>query len=181
MRRIRVGLWVGLCWVAATAPALPDEAPPSEPGQLPVLELQRCALEFTRSSLLGANHYGVLEDFSVRPGDQVKAGQVLGRLRDQEARAEAALRRAQKMEAVGRLTGGIAHDVNNLLTVVTSDFDLIRRRPEDRARVLKTAEAGLDAAQRGAKLTRQLLTFARKQNLRPETVNPNALLLDFEP
>ena len=65
--------------------------------------------------------------------------------------------------------------------VVTSGFDLIRRRPEDRGRVLKTAEAGLEAAQRGARLTRQLLTFARKQNLRPETVNPNALLLDFGP
>ena len=97
------------------------------------------------------------------------------------ARAEAALRQAQKMEAVGRLTGGIAHDFNNLLMVVTSGFDLIRRRPEDRARVLKTAEAGLEAAQRGARLTRQLLTFAGKQNLRPETVNPNALLLIFKP
>ncbi len=97
------------------------------------------------------------------------------------ARAEAALRQAQKMEAVGRLTGGIAHDFNNLLMVVTSGFELIRRRPEDRARVVKTAEAGLEAAERGARLTRQLLSFARKQNLRPETVNPNALLLDFEP
>ena len=97
------------------------------------------------------------------------------------ARAEAALRQAQKMEAVGRLTGGIAHDFNNLLMVVTSAFDLIRRRPGDTARVLKTADAGLDAAERGARLTRQLLTFARKQDLHPETVNPNALLLDFEP
>jgi signal transduction histidine kinase len=97
------------------------------------------------------------------------------------ARAEAALRQAHKMEAVGRLTGGIAHDFNNLLMVVTSAFDLIRRRPGDTARVLKTADAGLDAAERGARLTRQLLTFARKQDLHPETVNPNALLLDFEP
>jgi signal transduction histidine kinase len=95
-------------------------------------------------------------------------------------RAEAALRQAQKMEAVGRLTGGIAHDFNNLLMIVSSGFDMIRRRPEDRSRVLKTAEAGLQAVERGSRLTRQLLTFARRQNLRPETVNPNALLLDFE-
>ena len=95
-------------------------------------------------------------------------------------RAEAALRQAQKMEAVGRLTGGIAHDFNNLLMIVSSGFDMIRRRPDDRSRVLKTAEAGLQAVERGSKLTRQLLTFARRQNLRPETVNPNALLLDFE-
>ncbi|MBP0495960.1 MASE4 domain-containing protein [Pararoseomonas indoligenes] len=97
------------------------------------------------------------------------------------ALAGAALRQAQKMEAVGRLTGGIAHDFNNLLMVVTSGFDMIRRRPEDHARVLKLADAGLEAAQRGARLTRQLLTFARRQKLRPETMNLNATLLEFEP
>jgi signal transduction histidine kinase/ActR/RegA family two-component response regulator len=100
---------------------------------------------------------------------------------EEAARAGAALRQAQKMEAVGRLTGGIAHDFNNLLMVVTSGFDMIRRRPQDQVRVVKLADAGLEAAQRGARLTRQLLTFARRQNLRPETLNLNASLLDFEP
>ena len=100
---------------------------------------------------------------------------------EQASRAEEALRQAQKMEAVGRLTGGIAHDFNNLLMVLTSGLDMIRRRPEDHARVVKLADAGLEAAQRGARLTRQLLTFARRQNLRPETMNLNASLLDFEP
>ncbi len=100
---------------------------------------------------------------------------------DEAARAGVALRQAQKMEAIGRLTGGVAHDFNNLLMVVTSGFEMIRRRPDDRQRVLKMAEAGMEAAQRGARLTRQLLTFARRQNLRPETVNLNASLLDFEP
>ena len=99
---------------------------------------------------------------------------------EERARAEAALRQAQKMEAVGRLTGGVAHDFNNLLMVVTSGFDLILRRPDDRARVVKVAEAGLQAAERGARLTRQLLSFARRQNLRPEIVNPNAVLLGSE-
>ena len=102
-------------------------------------------------------------------------------LAEETARVGAVLRQAQKMEAVGRLTGGIAHDFNNLLMVVTSGFDMIRRRPEDRARVLKLADAGLEAAQKGARLTRQLLSFARRQNLRPETVNLNASLLEFEP
>ena len=97
------------------------------------------------------------------------------------AQAEATLRQAQKMEAVGRLTGGVAHDFNNLLMVMTSGFDTIRRRPDDHARVVKTAEAGLEAANRGARLTRQLLTFARRQDLHPETINANASLLDFEP
>ncbi len=100
---------------------------------------------------------------------------------DEAARASAALRQAQKMEAIGRLTGGVAHDFNNLLTVVTSGFEMIRRRPDDRERVLTMAEAGMEAAQRGARLTRQLLTFARRQDLRPETVDLNASLRDFEP
>ncbi len=100
---------------------------------------------------------------------------------EEVARAEAAMRQAQKMEAVGRLTGGIAHDFNNLLMVVSSGFDMIRRRPADTARVTKIAETGLEAVERGTRLTRQLLTFARRNTLRPETVNPNALLLGFEP
>jgi len=98
----------------------------------------------------------------------------------ERACAEGALRQAQKMESLGRLTGGVAHDFNNLLMVVTSGFDMIRRRPDDHARVVKLAEAGLQAAERGARLTRQLLTFARVKDLRPETVNPNALVLSSE-
>ncbi|WP_426954478.1 MASE4 domain-containing protein [Muricoccus radiodurans] len=100
---------------------------------------------------------------------------------EEVARAEAALRQAQRMEAVGQLTGGIAHDFNNILMVVGSGLEMIRRRPGDEARVVRSAEAGLEAVARGARLTRQLLTFARRKDLRPETVNPNALLLDFEP
>ena len=100
---------------------------------------------------------------------------------EEMARAEHVLRQAQKMEAVGRLTGGIAHDFNNLLMVATSGFDMILRRPGDQGRVVKLAEAGLHAMQRGAKLTRQLLGFASRAAIQPEMVNPNALLLDFEP
>lgn len=95
-------------------------------------------------------------------------------------KSEAALRQAQKMEAIGRLTGGVAHDFNNLLMVVGGGFEMIKRRPTDQARILKATEAGLDAVQRGSKLTRQLLTFARRQVLKPETVNPNALLTHVE-
>jgi CheY-like chemotaxis protein len=78
------------------------------------------------------------------------------------------------------LTGGIAHDFNNLLMVMTNSFDTIRRHPQERGRVVKIAENGLQAAERGAQLTRQLLTFARRQALRPETVNPNQRLRAME-
>ena len=96
-------------------------------------------------------------------------------------RHEAALREAQKMEAVGRLTGGIAHDFNNMLMVVQAGFETIRRRPADPARVAATAEAGLEAVERASRLTRQLLTYARRRELRAEVVNANALLQALEP
>jgi signal transduction histidine kinase/ActR/RegA family two-component response regulator len=88
-------------------------------------------------------------------------------LEEMEARgkAEEALRQSQKMEALGQLTGGIAHDFNNLLQVVHGAFELIRRRPEDSARVTAWSENGMAAAERGASLTRQLLAFSRSQKL----------------
>jgi signal transduction histidine kinase len=90
------------------------------------------------------------------------------------------LARAQRNEAIGQLTGGVAHDFNNLLTVVTGSLDMMARDPENSARVARLARAGLEAAKRGERLTHQLLTFARRQVSRPETVNANKLLADFE-
>ncbi|WP_348773008.1 PAS domain-containing protein [Methylobacterium sp. 37f] len=91
------------------------------------------------------------------------------RLRAQErlGQAEEALRHAQKMEAVGQLTGGVAHDFNNLLTVIKSSVEFLRRpdlAEERRARYL--AAVG-DTVDRAAKLTSQLLSFARRQALKP--------------
>jgi PAS domain S-box-containing protein len=79
--------------------------------------------------------------------------------------AEEALRQAQKMEAVGQLTGGLAHDFNNLLAAVVAAFELIRRRPDNAEKVRELAEAGLETAERGAKLTSQLLAFSRAQRI----------------
>jgi PAS domain S-box-containing protein len=85
--------------------------------------------------------------------------------------AEDALRQNQKMEAVGQLTGGIAHDFNNLLNAVMGAFDLIRRKPDNLERVKKYAQAGLEAAERGAKLTGQLLAFSRAQRIEMKPVH----------
>ena len=90
--------------------------------------------------------------------------------------ARAALAQSQKMEAIGQLTGGIAHDFNNLLTVVSNNLDLILQNVGDTGRVRRLAEGAMRAAGRGAKLTQQLLAFARRQPLRPETVNVNTLV-----
>ncbi|WP_395673481.1 response regulator [Phenylobacterium sp.] len=83
----------------------------------------------------------------------------------ERVRAEEALRQSQKMEALGQLTGGIAHDFNNLLQVVQGAFELIGRKPQETARVAAWAANGLQAAERGASLTRQLLAFSRAQKL----------------
>jgi PAS domain S-box-containing protein len=82
--------------------------------------------------------------------------------------AQDQLRQAQKMEAIGQLTGGVAHDFNNLLTIIRSSVDLLRRDevPEDRKR--RYLDAISDTADRAAKLTAQLLAFARRQALKPE-------------
>lgn len=89
-------------------------------------------------------------------------------LQDQVQRretAEEALRQAQKMETLGQLTGGIAHDFNNLLQSVQGSLDLISRKPGETEKVRRWAAGGLEAAERGARLTAQLLAFSRAQKL----------------
>jgi len=90
------------------------------------------------------------------------------RAQEEIEKAREALSQAQKMEAVGRLTGGVAHDFNNLLTIIRSSIGLLRRpgvSDEKRERYL---DAIADTADRAARLTGQLLAFARRQPLRPE-------------
>ncbi|MGA7804413.1 MAG: ATP-binding protein [Bradyrhizobium sp.] len=98
----------------------------------------------------------------------------------QRKQTEAAFHQAQKMEAIGQLTGGVAHDFNNLLTVIVGGLDMVTRHPDQPDRVARLAQAAMTAARRGEKLTQQLLAFSRRQMLRPETLNPNRLLLDFD-
>jgi PAS domain S-box-containing protein len=96
--------------------------------------------------------------------------------------SEAALRQAQKMEAIGQLTGGIAHDFNNMLTGILSALDIVRMRLEmgrvdDLERFLDTATA---SSQRAASLTQRLLAFSRRQSLDSRPVELNALVGSIE-
>ena len=89
---------------------------------------------------------------------------------EERARVEETLRQAQKIEALGQLTGGVAHDFNNLLMVISGGLDMLDRQadPNRRRRLM---DGMVQAAQRGASLTKQLLAFSRRQQLRPETVD----------
>jgi len=93
---------------------------------------------------------------------------------------EERIRESQKMEAVGRLAGGVAHDFNNLLTVITGSAHLLRSDLplEDPNR--EGVEEVLDAASRGASLTRQLLAFSRKQVLQPKVLDLNQVVMEME-
>jgi signal transduction histidine kinase/ActR/RegA family two-component response regulator len=90
-------------------------------------------------------------------------------------RAEARLLQAQKMEAIGQLTGGIAHDFNNLLTAVIGSLDLLMRRTTDEKQK-RLARNALQAAERGANLTAQMLAFSRRQQLSPAPVEINEII-----
>jgi signal transduction histidine kinase/CheY-like chemotaxis protein len=86
------------------------------------------------------------------------------------------LRQAQRMEAIGRLTGGIAHDFNNVLAVIGGNLQLIERRAEGQAEILRLADAAQRAAERGARLTASLLSFGRMQKMSPAPVDLHLLL-----
>ena len=92
------------------------------------------------------------------------------RVREQArlAEAEDAMRQSQKMEAVGQLTGGVAHDFNNLLTVIRASIDLLRRPNLPEPRRARYLDAVATTVDRAAKLTGQLLAFARRHTLKPE-------------
>ena len=89
---------------------------------------------------------------------------------EERARVEETLRQAQKIEAIGQLTGGVAHDFNNLLMVISGGLDMLERQT-DPARRRRLMDGMIQAAQRGASLTKQLLAFSRRQKLRPEPVD----------
>jgi PAS domain S-box-containing protein len=91
--------------------------------------------------------------------------------------AEAQFRQAQKMEAVGQLTGGVAHDFNNMLTVILGTIEILSEGVADRPQLAMVAKLIEEAAERGADLTRHLLAFARRQPLQPRDVDVNELII----
>ena len=103
---------------------------------------------------------------------------VTERVRAAEERSALELQvlQAQKMEAVGQLTGGMAHDFNNLLGVIIGNLDALCDRRRNDAEIMELGGEALDAAMRGADLTRRLLAFARRQPLQPHRIAVNDLI-----
>jgi len=114
----------------------------------------------------GYRHFtGILRDLSAQHREQIE-----------RTKLEAQLHQAQKMEAIGNLTGGMAHDFNNMLGVIIGNIDLLRDLKGEDSDIDELTREALDAAFRGADLTRRLLAFARQQPLRPQHVDVNELV-----
>ncbi len=111
--------------------------------------------------------------------DQMKAlVEEKDRLLDEKSVADVQLRQAQKMEAVGQLTGGVAHDLNNILTVITGTIEILAEAVAGQPELVAIAKMIEEAAARGGDLTQRLLAFARKQPLQPCEVDVNALVME---
>src|SRR5205823_1549266 len=101
-------------------------------------------------------------------------------LRDttERRRLEGQLRESQKMDAIGRLAGGIAHDLNNLLTVIHGNAELLRETDVDSNVAAELVQDIRGASERAAGLVRQLLTFGRRQPAKPEVVDLNGVVTE---
>ncbi|MCE9649147.1 MAG: response regulator [Parvibaculum sp.] len=105
-----------------------------------------------------------------------RTGIAIIRDKTDELATSAQLVQAQKMESIGRLTGGVAHDFNNLLTIMMGNAEILSERLENNPELANLSRMIESAAQRGAELTHRMLAFARRQVLRPSELDVNALL-----
>ncbi len=112
-----------------------------------------------------------------------RATRMVGGLSDVSERKafEARAHKSRRLEALGQLTGGVAHDFNNLLTVVLGNAETLVEQLREHPRLRDLAHMIVEAAERGADLTRRLLAFARKQTLEPRPVDLNQLVEDLDP
>ena len=137
-----------------------------------LLLLPRILVMSTRIQLQRA--YAALEE-EVRLRRSAEA--MVKRFQEIEA-TESQVRQAQRMEAIGQLTGGVAHDFNNILTVITGTIEILGEAVKDRPHLAQITNMIGAAAARGADLTQHLLAFARRQPLQPRSVDVNAMVVE---
>ena len=119
------------------------------------------------------------EEF-LRINDSVDALASAVQLQEKQKELEQQLQQSQKLEAIGRLAGGVAHDFNNLLTVILGYAETLAEDPEQDEKIVNSASQIISAGERAAALTRQLLAFSRKQVLSSSVVDPVEVLLAME-
>lgn len=138
-------------------------------------------LVFVAAMVLAGKHYNRIFCESMRLGFELdEANRRLHAEIAKHRATEAALRQAQKLEAIGHLTGGIAHDFNNLLTVVIGNLVMAQERIGENSAVASLIENAAQAAERGVTLIHRLLGFARKQRLDPQPVDLGRLLASMK-
>ena len=120
------------------------------------------------------------DDLVLRIAERDSALLALHRETEERLRAEEMLRQAQKMEAVGQLTGGMAHDFNNMLTIVLANLEKARRSAPENEQLQRSIANATTGAERAAELTDRLLSFARKQPLQASQHDPNAIVAGME-
>ncbi len=162
---------------------MPDALALPSPRQLRQTnsELQRQIAERLRTeeALERINHE-LEERVQTRTAELSRANEQLRVQMEERGRAEEGLRQSQRMEAVGRLAGGVAHDFNNLLTAILGYGSLLASRFPPDAPGREEVDEILRASERAAALTRQLLAFSRRQVLEPVVLSVNELIANLE-
>lgn len=130
---------------------------------------------------IGQNQRLFPVEFSLAPINTAEGSLMICLLRDvsEKALMETQLRQSQKMEAIGKLTGGMAHDFNNLLGIIIGNIALALRQVKGDERVQKRLNTAAKAAERGAELTKRMLAVARRQPLQPKPVVINEVVEDL--
>jgi PAS domain S-box-containing protein len=173
---VRLSGWDPVKHAALTRDQLLSGRSPSMRALLEPLKLD--AEVSDRSAMARVSYDG--RDYEVSRGEMSGGGSVV-RCVDitEKLRDETALRQGQKMEATGQLTGGMAHDFNNILQVIQANLDLVKGAGNADPEILARLNAAGAAADRGARLTQQLLAFARRQPLAPQPTSVARLVRDL--
>ncbi|MFT4798435.1 MAG: signal transduction histidine kinase/CheY-like chemotaxis protein [Candidatus Azotimanducaceae bacterium] len=169
---------------------IPESVAPPNDDEIFLLVDPKDRGRFARA-LLGAVRGSALSalDFKTVQGRQLvghihrdeNSLRLSGTLQDvtEQRQLEGELVQARKMEAVGTLAGGIAHNFNNILTVIMGNYEILRPSTTENSVERKVLDQCLEAAERAASLTRQLLVVSRKQELSPSNLNLNVFIADL--
>lgn len=142
---------------------------------------QECSIEILNYRKDGSKFWNALFVTPIRD-ERGSLNYFVGVLADvtERRKLEQALNQSQKMEAVGRLAGGIAHDFNNLLTIITGYSEMLLTMSERNSASWESIKAILEAGERAASLTRQLLAFSRRTVLEPKVIAINDVIMETE-